>query len=73
MPVSVAALTPSSSLSYVWSNVIVKAESKMRPFTWTPKSTFITSPCCRTGMDQLLSVAFAVAEDKPIVSPELGE
>ena len=43
-PVFVASLTASKRRSHVGSKFMVNAESTMRPFTWTPKSTFITSP-----------------------------
>ncbi len=47
-PVFVASFTASNSRSHVGSKFMVKAESTIRPLTWTPKSTFITSPFCST-------------------------
>src|SRR6266702_342598 len=48
-PLLVAALTASNSLSYVGSKVSVNAESRMRPRTCTPMSTFRTSSFCKTS------------------------
>src|ERR1700685_2747059 len=48
-PVSVAALTASTSFSYVGSHISVNAESRILPLTCTPMSTFHTSPCCSTS------------------------
>lgn len=47
MPVFVPSLTASNSLSYLGSNATVHALSTILPLMWTPKSIFITSPCCR--------------------------
>jgi hypothetical protein len=48
-PVSVASRTASNSFSYVGSQIMVNAESTIRPLTCTPKSTLSTSLCCRTA------------------------
>jgi hypothetical protein len=53
IPVLVASLTDSSNRSHVCSKLIVNAESTILPFTWTPKSTFMTSDAFRTVLHQL--------------------
>lgn len=77
MPLLVAALTASTSLSYVGSKVSVKAESRIRPRTCTPMSTFRTSPFCKTrparkGSRQIALHVLGRLTYPPIVSPAFG-